>query len=748
MDRILQPPKATADLLTGLNSAQHQAVTKTEGPILVLSGAGTGKTKVLTTRIAYLLAQQLAKPQEILAVTFTNKAAQEMQMRVKHLTADFTNNLPWIGTFHSIGVKLLRRYAKLVGLDNQFTILNTDDTLKIGKQILESENIDIKRWPARHLLHLIDEWKSRALFPQDLGLAEADKIADGAGKRLYKLYQERLTYLNYCDFGDLLLLPIKLFKQNPDVLLHYQRQFKYILVDEYQDTNVAQYLWLQYLTGAPTHNKNIFCVGDEDQSIYSWRGADIKNILGFQKDFPAATILKLETNYRSTPPILACATNLISHNLSRLGKNLHAADPKSVAPLVELHNAWDSGEEARAIGNKIKELQKQAVQLNEMAILVRASFQLREFEEVCNKMSIDYRVIGGLKFYERAEIRDIIAYLRLVMQQKDDLAFMRIINLPRRGLGEATLNIIHRFADKADISLFEAAQALVHSEELSKRAKTSLDKFLNQILAWQQLSLNLAPHELASRILDDSGYIAMWQATDTIEAKGKIENLVELVNSLSDYNSLVEFLEHIALIIEKDTNEIEKAQISLMTLHAAKGLEFNTVFLPGWEEGLFPHDKQNTEEKIEEERRLAYVGITRAKQRLYIWCANRRRINNHWQSSTPSRFLAELPKNQIRRYRKHLNYEQNLISTLNNNELMSAYPTPGWQRMQRQASATPNPTPKTKPQEKFTVGERAFHIKYGYGVILAQDNDKLIIDFEKAGQKKVMAAFVSKQPDY
>ncbi|MEZ5841123.1 MAG: UvrD-helicase domain-containing protein [Hyphomicrobiales bacterium] len=754
-----------APYLSGLNGEQRRAVETIDGPVLVLAGAGTGKTRVLTTRIAHILATRSARAQEILAVTFTNKAAREMRERIGQLVGDAVEGMQWLGTFHSIGVKILRRHAELVGLKPNFTILDTDDQIRLLKQLIQAENIDEKRWPARQLAGMIDGWKNRGLGPDDLRNADDYAYANGRGGELYKAYQARLKVLNAVDFGDLLVEMIRLFRQHPDVLAAWQHRFRYMLVDEYQDTNVAQYLWLRLLS---QNNRNLCCVGDDDQSIYGWRGAEVDNILRFERDFPGAAVIRLENNYRSTGHILGAASHLIAHNEGRLGKTLFTEG--AMGDKVEVASSWDSEEEARAIGAEIEDLQRDGHALNEMAILVRASFQMREFEDRFVTLGLNYRVIGGPRFYERAEIRDALAYFRVTSQPADDLAFERIINTPRRGLGEATLSLIHRYARAENIPLLQAAADLIETEEMKPRARSALAGLVRMFQRWRE-QLDHLPHtELAEIILEESGYTDMWQKDRSPDAPGRLENLKELIRSMEDYESLPGFLEHIALVMDT-TEEAAIDAVNLMTLHSAKGLEFDTVFLPGWEEGLFPHQRALDEggrSGLEEERRLAYVGITRAKRRAKIRFASNRRIHGLWQTTLPSRFLDELPEAHVEVIESGSSYGGYGGGSRfggpyqNADPFSSSYSTPGWQRAKANAGRTATARPgagRTTPRlidgelvaksvvetaSAFAVGERVFHQKFGYGRITRIEGNKLSIDFEKTGAKKVLDSFVER----
>ncbi|HMB47614.1 MAG TPA: UvrD-helicase domain-containing protein, partial [Afifellaceae bacterium] len=632
--------------LDGLNPEQREAVETTEGPVLVLAGAGTGKTRVLTTRIAHLLATGRAYPSQILSVTFTNKAAREMKHRIAGLIGEgMAEGMPWLGTFHSIGVKILRRHAELVGLRSDFTILDTDDQIRLLKQLIQAANVDEKRWPARQLATAIDGWKNRGLAPDKVPDGEAYAYANGKGCEIYAEYQDRLKVLNAADFGDLLTECLRLFRENPDVLAEFQNRFRYILVDEYQDTNVAQYLWLRLLaqTADDGQKCNICCVGDDDQSIYGWRGAEVDNILRYEKDFPGAKVIRLERNYRSTGHILAAASGLIAHNEGRLGKTLFA-ESSEMGDKVLVSSGWDSSEEARAIGEDIEQRQRQGHSLNEMAILVRASFQMREFEDRFVTLGLNYRVIGGPRFFERMEIRDALAYMRATVNPSDDLAFERIVNTPKRGLGAATVQIIHAHARARGISLMAATAELTASEELKPKQRGTLDSLLKDFARWSDQIERMSHTDLAEMILEESGYTEMWQLDRSADAPGRLENLKELINTMGEYESLAGFLEHVSLVMDTDAGADEEA-VSIMTLHSAKGLEFDIVYLPGWEEGLFPHQRSIDETGragLEEERRLAYVGLTRARRHASVWFVSNRRIHGLWQSTLPSRFLDEL----------------------------------------------------------------------------------------------------------
>jgi DNA helicase-2/ATP-dependent DNA helicase PcrA len=758
--------------LAGLNPEQRLAVETVDGPLLVLAGAGTGKTRVLTTRIAHILSLGRARPAEILAVTFTNKAAREMKERIGRMVGHAVEGMPWLGTFHAIGVKILRRHAELVGLKSGFTILDTDDQLRLMKQVIVAENIDENRWPARLLASMIDNWKNRGLTPDKVPAGEAAAFGAGRGMRLYAGYQDRLKTLNAVDFGDLLLETIRLFRDNAEVLRQYHERFRFMLVDEYQDTNVAQYLWLRLLGQG---SKNICCVGDDDQSIYGWRGAEVDNILRFEKDFPGARIIRLERNYRSTAHILAAASHLIAHNEGRLGKTLRTED--EAGEKVTVTGAWDSEEEARAIGEDIEALQREGHKLNEIAILVRASFQMREFEDRFVTLGLPYRVIGGPRFYERAEIRDALAYLRCVASPADDLAFDRIVNVPRRGLGDATLQVLHDHARRERIALMEAARTMAQTEELKPKPRAALRELVAAFDRWRA-QRDVVPHpDLARIVLDESGYTEMWQNDRSADAAGRLENLKELVRSMEEFENLQGFLEHISLVMDTERGADADA-VSIMTLHAAKGLEFDTVFLPGWEEGLFPNQRALDDQGrvgLEEERRLAHVGVTRARRRAKIHFATNRRIHGSWTSTMPSRFLDELPEAHVEVTESKGGYGWGGSGGSRFDEMdqfASSYETPGWQRAQQRARSANGSNgfgsersrgsagsrrqrgPMTIEGElvakstgtvsPFSVGDRIFHQKFGYGEVTTVDGNKLTVAFDKAGEKRVVDAFVER----
>ena len=767
--------------LDGLNAAQREAVEQMDGPVLMLAGAGTGKTRALTARIVHLLNTGRARPNEILAVTFTNKAAREMKNRVGQMLGQQIEGMPWLGTFHAICVKLLRRHAELAGLKSNFTILDTDDQLRLLKQLVQAEGVDDKRWPARQLASIIDGWKNRALTPDKVPSADAGAY-NHKGVKLYAQYQQRLVDLNACDFGDLLLHMVTIFQNHEDVLKQYQRWFAYILVDEYQDTNVAQYLWLRLLAGG---HKNICCVGDDDQSIYGWRGAEVGNILRFEKDFPGAHVVRLEQNYRSTPHILGAASAVIEGNKGRLGKTLFT--DLTEGEKVRLIGHWDGEEEARWIGEEIEAAQRGTrgmakFGLEQMAILVRASHQMRAFEDRFLTIGLPYRVIGGPRFYERMEIRDAMAYFRIVVSTDDDLAFERIVNTPKRGLGDKAQQTIQRMARSNGVSLFEGARLCVQAKAIGGKGGAALSQLVEGIDRWGGRMRARVPvdaeavvddggdgapeishMELAEIILDESGYTAHWQNDKTPEAPGRLENLKELIKALESFENLQGFLEHVSLIMDNESDEAEQ-KVSIMTLHAAKGLEFPVVFLPGWEDGLFPSQRSMDESGVkglEEERRLAYVGITRAEEVCTISFAANRRVFGQWQNSLPSRFIDELPEAHVDVLTPPGLYGGGYgaaapRSTLHEQAAeANVYNSPGWRRLQSRSSERPMSQPREARNtvidaaavSSFTVGERVFHQKFGYGSIQAIEGDKLEISFEKAGVKKVVAKFVNAADD-
>jgi len=734
--RPAPPPRAYVE---SLNESQRAAVEAIDGPVLVLAGAGTGKTRVLTTRLAHILTSNRAYPSQILAVTFTNKAANEMKMRVSALIGRPVEGW-WLGTFHSLAARLLRRHAELVGLKANFTILDTDDQIRLLKQLIQAADIDEKKWPARALLGVIERWKDRGLTPDKVTSAEQGDFAHGRALELYRQYQERLKTLNACDFGDLLLHNLSLFTAHPDVLQKYQQQFRYILVDEYQDTNVAQYLWLRLLA---QQHRNLCCVGDDDQSIYGWRGAEVGNILRFESDFPGARIIRLERNYRSTHHILGAASGLIAHNKGRLGKTLWTES--SEGEKVRVQGLWDGEEEARFVGDEVEALQRKGVKLGDIAILVRAGFQTREFEERFITLGVPYRVIGGPRFYERLEIRDALAYLRVIHQSDDDLAFERIINTPRRGIGDSTIRAIHNLARRQGVAMSEAAARLTETDELKPAARKAIGTLLRDFERWRNLSAGMPQGELAEIVLDESGYTAMWQADKSAEAPGRLENLKELITAMDEFENLAGFLEHVSLVMENAEGNPGE-MVSVMTLHSAKGLEFDVVFLPGWEEGLFPNQRALDESGavgLEEERRLAYVGLTRAKRRAIVSYVANRRIHNMWQSAMPSRFVAELPREHVERSSDVVGFEASRSSPSRFAETTPEFGALGRRTRPWSARVVDVPIrPTGRSGAVYRQGERIFHQKFGYGEIIAVDGDKLDIDFDKAGSKKVMASFV------
>ena len=730
--------------------------------MLVLAGAGTGKTAALTARLAHLIATRKAWPSQILSVTFTNKAAREMRERVGKLSGGALEGMPWLGTFHSVAAKMLRIHAELVGLHSNFTILDTDDQLRVLKQLIQAANLDEKRWPARQLAGLIDRWKNRGWTPGQVDAGESEAFAAGRGAELYAQYQERLKTLNACDFGDLLLHMLVIFRRHSDVLESFRDRFRYLLVDEYQDTNSAQYEWLKLLAEP---RRNLCCVGDDDQSIYSWRGAEVANILRFDKDFPDAKVVRLEQNYRSTSHILAAADGLIAHNAGRLGKTLWT--DAGEGEKVRVIGVWDGPEEARRVGEEVESHMRSGGSLDDVAILVRAQFQTREFEERFIAIGLSYQIIGGFRFYERAEIRDAIAYLRLIAQPADDLAFERIVNQPKRGIGDKALAAIHMHARAIQQPLLLAAASIVGTDELTPQARRSLTNFVADLARWRQMSVTLPAPELARIVLDESGYTAMLQADRSAESAGRLENLAELTRAMEEYESLQAFLEHVSLVMDNDEAR-QGERITIMTIHAAKGLEFDIVYLPGWEEGVFPSQRALDEgglASLEEERRLAYVAITRARRRATIIHAANRRIYGQWTSSIPSRFLAELPKAHIEEettmtggeslWRAQWSERADPFAHLGPAQSMRASTRgPGWQRASRDGRFNAQPQRVIEARASavslgnqgrtdLTLGQRVFHGKFGYGTIAAIEGNKLEIDFEHAGRKKVLDSFVS-----
>ncbi|MFQ1699749.1 ATP-dependent helicase [Loktanella agnita] len=763
--------RPSAAYLDGLNPAQREAVETLHGPVLMLAGAGTGKTKALTTRIAHLLTTGTARPNEILAVTFTNKAAREMKQRISGLIGEAAEGMPWLGTFHSVCAKLLRRHAELVGLKSNFTILDTDDQLRLMKQLIIAAGIDEKRWPPRMLSGIIDGWKNKAYTPDKTPVGDSGAF-DHKGVALYAAYQARLRDLNAVDFGDILLHMVTIFQKNDDVLQQYQRWFRYVLVDEYQDTNVAQYLWLRLLAAS---HKNICCVGDDDQSIYGWRGAEVGNILRFEKDFPGAHVVRLEENYRSTPHILAAASGVIAANKGRLGKTLFTSVEEGEK--VRLIGHWGGEEEARWIGEEIEAMQRGTrgmapISPDNMAILVRASHQMRAFEDRFLTIGLPYRVIGGPRFYERLEIRDAMAYFRLAVSPDDDLAFERIVNTPKRGLGDKAVQTIQRTARSNGVSLLEGARLVCQGKLLGGKGLKELTILVAGLDRWHgQVRAEADTHvELAEMILDESGYTGFWQNDKTPEAPGRLENLKELVKALENFENLQGFLEHVSLIMDNETEE-QGEKVSIMTLHAAKGLEFPAIFLPGWEDGLFPSQRSMDEsglKGLEEERRLAYVGITRAEELCTISFAANRRVYGQWQSQMPSRFIDELPEDHVEVLTPPGLYGGSYgaagmsasaspaiaggaMSDLHQKAHdANVYNSPGWKRLQAQSnkrsmsmpSEARNMTIDLDAVSAFTLGDRVFHQKFGYGEVMGIEGDKLVIEFDKAGSKHVVARFI------
>ncbi len=721
------------DYLDTLNAEQRLAVETVDGPLLVLAGAGTGKTRVLTTRFAHILLTRRAFPNQVLAVTFTNKAAREMRERVSALLGQPAEGL-WLGTFHALCARMLRRHAQHVGLTSNFSILDTDDQTRLLKQVMEALRIDAKRWVPPAVMGIIQRWKDRGYTPERVPVSEENDFAHGRMREIFSMYQQRLRALNAADFGDLLLHTTEILRTQPDVLAQYHRAFRYILVDEYQDTNVVQYLWLRLL--AQSH-KNICCVGDDDQSIYSWRGAEVENILKFEHDFEGARIVRLEQNYRSTAPILAAAAGLIANNAGRLGKTLRSGLRDAAGEKVSVVSLWDSDEEARMVGERVERLHRDRHKLSDMAILVRAGFQTRAFEERMITLAIPYRVVGGLRFYERAEIRDAIAYARVLRQPSDDLAFERIVNLPRRGMGDAALRTVHAAAREQGIALSIAAAQLASSGGLKGKPREAMRELAAGFERWRRLLETDGHIVTMATMLDESGYTEMWRQDRSIEAPGRLENLKELVRAMADYENLNGFLDHVSLVMENE-EQADADRISLMTLHAAKGLEFDTVFLPGWEEGMFPSQRTMDEsgtKGLEEERRLAYVGLTRARKRAIVSYAANRRIYANWQSSIPSRFVDELPEAHVERAGSAAlaRDARMLAPSVFSGGPLVARRTEAWEQAGRPARV-----------EKIGVGARVFHEKFGYGEVTASDDDKLDVVFEHAGQKRVMDRFVEK----
>ncbi|MCX7380751.1 MAG: UvrD-helicase domain-containing protein [Alphaproteobacteria bacterium] len=726
--------------LARLNHEQREAVETVDGPLLVLAGAGTGKTRVLTSRFAHILLSRRAFPNQVLAVTFTNKAAREMRERVAAILGQPAEGL-WLGTFHALAARMLRRHAELVGLTSSFNILDTDDQLRLLKQVMEAARLDIKRFPPPVLMGIIQRWKDRGLPPERVTSAEDSDFAGGNARQLYAGYQDRLRTINACDFGDLLMHITEILREHPEVLAEYHRRFRYILVDEYQDTNLVQYLWLRLLAQG---HRNICCVGDDDQSIYSWRGAEVANILRFEKDFEGAKIVRLERNYRSTEQILAAASGLIAHNEGRLGKTLRPGRNDASGEKVQIVGLWDSDEEARMVVGKMESLRQGGHALGEMAVLVRANSQTRAFEERLITVGIPYRVVGGLRFYERQEIRDVVAYARVLNQPADDLAFERIINLPRRGIGEVALRSMHDRARSAGVPLTFAALALAEEGVLRGKLGQAVRDLMAGFARWRTAIERDGHITTMAVMLDESGYMDMWKQDKSIEAPGRIENLKEFVRALAEFDSIGGFLEHVALVMDNEQNA-EGDRVSLMTLHAAKGLEFDTVFLPAWEEGVFPSQRTMDEsglKGLEEERRLAYVGLTRARQRAIVSHAANRRLYANWQSSIPSRFIEEIPAEYVEiTGSAALERDRMLRAPAFAGSSMGAFPMTARRPAIAAAWEQPTRPPRT---DGIPVGTRVFHQKFGYGLVTATDDDKLDIDFEKAGQKRVLDRFVER----
>jgi DNA helicase-2/ATP-dependent DNA helicase PcrA len=743
-----------SEYLAPLNNEQRQAVEALDGPLLVLAGAGTGKTRVLTTRFAHILLSRKAFPNQVLAVTFTNKAAREMRERVAAILGQPAEGL-WLGTFHALCARMLRRHAEHAGLSANFTILDQDDQLRLLKQVMDAMRIDTKRWTPGSVMSLIQRWKDRGLIPARVGTEAADDGATAVAREVYANYQARLLALNAADFGDLILHVTEILRTQPDVLAQYHRTFRYILVDEYQDTNLVQYLWLRLLAQG---HKNICCVGDDDQSIYSWRGAEVENILRFEKDFEGARIVRLESNYRSTAPILAAASTLIAHNTGRLGKTLRVGRKDAdTGEKVSVVGLWDSDEEARMVGERIERFRRDGHPLSEVAVLVRAGYQTRAFEERLIVLGVPYRVVGGLRFYERQEIRDAIAYMRAMSRPADDLAFERIVNVPRRGVGDSALRAMHEVGRAEGLPLSLAAARLVETGGLKGRARNAVEELLRGFAAWRGV-LEREGHVVAvATLLDESGYTEMWKQDKSPEAPGRLENLRELIRALADFETLDGFLDHVALVMENE-DESNPDRVSLMTLHGAKGLEFDTVFLPGWEEGIFPNQRsldESGDKGLEEERRLAYVGLTRARRRAIISHAANRRIYANWQSSIPSRFLDELPEAHVERtgsgdYRREARIAASMAfsgafsGSLSGGGFGGGFPVVArrpriveeWEQPARAARA-----------DMVKVGARVFHQKFGYGTVKAADDDRLDIEFDKAGEKRVLDRFVEVTAD-
>jgi DNA helicase-2/ATP-dependent DNA helicase PcrA len=750
---------AGPDLLSGLNPEQREAVESLDGPVLVLAGAGTGKTRVLTHRLAHILSTGRARPWELLAVTFTNKAAREMRTRIEELVGPTSEGLRWLGTFHSIAAQILRRHAELVGLKSSYTIIDVDDQERLIKQLLTAENIDPKRWTPRHLAGLIDHWKNRGWTPAAVPEHEGAHFANNRGKSLYAQYQERLRILNACDFGDLLLHNIAIFTGHADVLETYHQRFRYLLVDEYQDTNVAQYLWLRLLA---QKSRNLCCVGDDDQSIYGWRGAEVDNILRFERDFPGAKVIRLERNYRSTSHILAAASGLISANRDRLGKTLWTEAEGGTK--VQVSGVWDGEAESRLVAEGIERWRRAGRRYRDTAILVRASFQMRAFEERFVLLQIPYTVVGGPRFFERAEIRDAHAYLRLVQSADDDLAFERIVNTPRRGLGETTVQKLLTLARERGVSASSAATDLAFSDELAPRTRTALANFLRDLERWRGRIDDTHHARLTETILEESGYVDALRLDKGPTSQTRLENLKELVQSMGAFESLSAYLEHVSLVMDLDRGAGEDA-VQIMTLHSAKGLEFPLVFLPGWEEGVFPSQRSLDEsgsKGLEEERRLAYVGLTRAREEARIIFAANRQVYGRWTSQLPSRFVDELPAANVEASSETGYYGggpglREGPTRWDETNYGSGYDSPGWRRAQARgyAGGPPGRTQVIEGEGRLVAvsdpdspsayarGDRVFHQKFGYGRVTAVEGNKLTVAFDAAGEKRVIDSFLT-----
>ncbi|WP_215750918.1 MULTISPECIES: UvrD-helicase domain-containing protein [unclassified Gluconobacter] len=730
----------TPEYLSRLNPEQRRAIETTEGPLLILAGAGTGKTRVLTTRFAHLLLTGRAYPSQILAVTFTNKAAREMRERVGALLGEPAEGL-WLGTFHAICARMLRRHAEYVGLTSGFNILDTDDQLRLLKQIMEPFRLDTKRWPPNQLMGIIQRWKDRGLTPDRVTPAEDTDFANGQALAIYRGYQQRLRELNTCDFGDLMLHMVEILRSQPNVLAQYHRIFRYILVDEYQDTNTIQYLWLRLLAKREQGPSNIACVGDDDQSIYSWRGAEVENILRFEKDFPGAAVVRLEQNYRSTAQILAAAAGLIAHNEGRLGKTLRPGREDAQGEKVQIIGVRDSDEEARIVGGAIERLHGDGHPLSEMAILMRAGFQTRPFEERLMTIGIPYRIVGGLRFYERSEIRDCLAYMRVLSQPSDDLAFERIINVPKRGVGAVAVQKLHGVARTLPGPLTAGVLTQIEQGALKGKSKEALTSLME---AFQRAKATLETEGqvvAVEQLLEDSGYLQMWRDDRSVEAPGRLDNIRELLRAIGEFATLEGFLEHVALVMDTES-ETSDDKVSLMTLHGSKGLEFDTVFLPGWEEGVFPSQRSLDEggnRALEEERRLAYVGLTRARLRAIVVHAASRRIYANWQASMPSRFIEEIPSEYVQTSGQSLESRRQAAAS------PSMFASGPFTSTRRSSGGPQTPRPRVtdvQPQANVPLGATVFHQKFGEGTVIAVDGSRLEINFENGGIKRVMANFV------